>query len=342
MPSALKGETVLITGGTGSFGRAFIGYVLEREPTCRIVSLSRNSEARYRLEQAHLEDVRAGRLTVVPGDVRHPEDLRAVADFGPTIIVHAAAEKHVGTGERFTGYTWSVNYVGAVNVVGFALRETGPNTRVLALSTDKATVGLNGEPPANEYGRSKQAAEGAFLAANQLGVYASLVRYGNVLASSGSVLPLFLEQRKAGVLTLTDRRMTRFGMPLAPERNHADVQWSDGRRVQSAVGLVLDALASMRGGEIFVPDIPSHTVADLAAAVGGGCRIEEVGIRPGERLHEVLISPCEAGRTWFRPGGGWVVLPDSRREWAGGQRVPAGFHFSSDQHPLAVEWREAA
>jgi len=337
----LRGETVLITGGTGSFGRAFIRYVLARQPECVIVALSRNAEMRYRLEQAHLEAVKAGRLIVVPGDVRHPEDLKAVADYRPTIITHAAAEKFVGTGERFAGYTWSVNYVGAVNVVAFARREGV--RRVLALSTDKATVGLSGEPPANEYGLSKQAAERVFLDANREGVCCALTRYGNVVASAGSVLPLFLEQRKAGVLTLTDARCTRFAMPLAPDGNGFDAQWWDGSRVQSAVGLVLDALAHMSGGETFVPRIPSHSVADLAAAVGGGCRIEEVGIRPGERLHEVLVSPSEASRTWERAdGAGWVILPNEQAIWPSGRRVPAGFHFSSDQDPLPVEWQEAA
>lgn len=339
--STLSGETVLVIGGTGSFGRAFVRYALaDSALDVRIVSMSRNAEMRYQLEQAHLEDVRAGRLTVAPGDVRYAADLDAVAAFRPTAVIHAAAEKHVGTGEQFARYTWDVNYGGAVNVIRFAKSHQIP--RCLLLSTDKATLGLRGEEPANEYGRSKRAAEQAFIEAESGTTRFAATRYGNVVASSGSVLPLFLEQRKAGTLTLTDRRMTRFAMPLAPNGHHVDVQWADGSHVVSAVDLVLDALASMRGSEVFVPNIPSHTVADLARAVGRDCQIAEVGIRPGERLHEVLISPAEARRTWVRPHGGWVILPRAECVYREGYRVPPEFHFSSDQAPMPVAWKEAA
>ena len=309
----LTGETVLITGGTGSFGRAFIAHVLATEPTCQVVSLSRNAEMRYRLERAHLEAVEVGRLRVVPGDVRQVSDLADLADFGITTAIHAAAEKHIGTGEKFQRYTHDVIVNGTRHVLAFARTV---KARVLALSTDKAC------DPINYYGQCKAEAERLVIDAG-----GSLVRYGNVVASSGSVVPLFLEQRKSGVLTVTDRRMTRFAMPLEP-----------GSNIPSAVEIVLDALASMRGGEIFVPAIPSHRVQDLAKAIGADCRIEEIGIRPGEKLHEALISPREAERAWERFEGGWVILPTPDVVWPRGRRVPAGFSYSSDQRPLLVRW----
>jgi UDP-N-acetylglucosamine 4,6-dehydratase len=343
MEHTLSGHVTLITGASGSFGKAFIRHVLA-DPTFdgQIIGLSRNAEMRYHLEQRQLADVKVGRLVVVPGDVRQVGDLVALESFGITTIIHACAEKHIGTGERFVAYTHSVNYTGTLNAVSFA--QTVGAGRFLLLSTDKATRGVHGEPPANYYGETKRGAELICTGASVLpGTVIAATRYGNVIHSSGSVLPLFLEQRKAGVLTVTDLRMTRFAMPIDDEgSNGARVRMQDGRGVTSAVGLVLDALAHMTPGAIFVPAIPSHHVRDLAATVGRGCEIVEVGIRPGERLHEVLIAPSEANRTWARAEGGWVILPTPEDEWPGGRRVPEDFHFSSDQNPLAVEWLEAA
>jgi UDP-N-acetylglucosamine 4,6-dehydratase/5-epimerase len=379
----LSGGTTLITGGSGSFGRAFIRHVLaDPEFDGRLVSMSRNAEMRYQLEQRQPEDVRVGRLVVVPGDVRQMSDLMALAPFQITTIIHAAAEKFVTTGQRFAAYTESVNEDGTANVLAFA-RAAGVK-RLLALSTDKATDGVGGEPPANFYGLTKQRVERLLLEASRLpGPVTALTRYGNVVASAGSVLGLFKTQREKGRLTVTDLRCSRFAMPIDQAgSNGAKVVMQDGRLVVSAVELVLDALAHMTPGAIFVPEIPSHHVRDLACTLGESrwfvqdpfkwwqrwaprfvlrvlrrfgvqiepttrthvqhCEIIEVGLREGERLHEVLISPSEACRTWRRPEGGWVILRSADETWPGGTRVPEGFRFSSDQYPLSIEWKEKA
>jgi UDP-N-acetylglucosamine 4,6-dehydratase/5-epimerase len=328
-------ETILIVGGTGSFGRAFVATLLA-DPAWdgRLIAMARNSEMRYRMEQAHLDAVHGGRLRVVPGDVRQPSDLARLADEGVDTVIHAAAEKHIGTGEKWKAYTRSVNYGGACNVRDFAL--AAGVKRVLALSTDKACP-----PIANYYGWTKAAAERMFVRANGRGTTRfSCVRYGNIINSSGSVLPLFLEQRKGGRLTLTDPHMTRFAMPSSDDAA-ARVTTHDGP-VISAVGLVRWALANMRGGEMFVPRIPGHRVVALAQCVGKDCEIEIIGVRPGERLYEALIAPEESPRTWTVPGMGWVILPSEHDTWPGGERVPAGFSFRSDTDPLPVQWVEVA
>ena len=326
--------TVFLTGGTGSFGRSFIRHVLTHDLVDRVVSVSRNAEMRYRLEQ----EVPDPRLVVVPGDVRILDDLKACYAGPVDVIIHAAAEKHIGTGERHEQYVRSINYDGAQNLIRFAInREVA---RVVALSTDKACR------PVNAYGRSKAAAEQAFVMANQWVVPTksrfAVVRYGNVVGSSGSVLPLFIRQRATGRLTITDRRMTRFFMPLSDTSDFQVFQEPGRRPVRSAVSLVLYALMAMSGGEVFVPKIPSGTIEDLAKQVGPHqvgphCRIEEIGIRPGEKLHEDLIAPEESA--WCRYFGGdevFVLTPGHIRETLGQPKVPHGFSYTSADHPLPL------
>lgn len=326
--------TVLVTGGTGSFGRAFIRYVLAQGLVDRVISVSRNAEMRYRLEQ----DLHDPRLLVVPGDVRHWDDLEAAYEGPIDLIVHAAAEKHIGTGQTHGHWVAAINVGGAANVARFALQCRVP--RVVALSTDKACA------PINTYGRSKAEAEHIFtIEAPAAARYANetryaVVRYGNVVGSSGSVIPLFIRQRESGTVTVTDRRMSRYWMPLSPEADVRVFQEPGGRAALSAVELVLYAVEQMQGGEIFVPRIPSASVQDLAAAIAPGCDIREIGIRDGEKLHEDLIAVDEAERTWETPDGIFVIVAIGGQPPPGSVRVPAGFTYSSDQHLQPVRFQE--
>ncbi len=323
--------TILLTGGSGSFGRAFIKHLLAHDLAERIVSVSRNAEMRYRLEQ----DIPDPRLIVVPGDVRQRDDLEA-AYAGPIdTIVHAAAEKHVGTGETHAHYVTSINVQGAKHVAAFAQQRRV--TRLVALSTDKACR------PFNHYGSSKLRAEGVFIDADQWPhspTRCAVVRYGNVCGSSGSVLPLFIKQRQAGRLTVTDLRMTRYWMSLSPAADFTVFQEPGRRPVMSAVELVLFALDRMAGSEVFIPMIPSATIANLADELRGDAVVEEVGIRPGEKLHEELIAPEESGRCWRTEQGVYVLLPTvEARPSIPAERVPEGFTYTSaDQpQPLRIE-----
>lgn len=328
----IDGQTLLITGGTGSFGRAFIRTILATTKVDQVISVSRNAELRYELEQEHLEAVKTKRLHVLPGDVRSLDDLTPAFKLRPDVVVHAAAEKHIGTGQQYKAYTYGVNVVGAQNVINLAV--AAGVSRVVALSTDKACE------PVNFYGETKQEAEEEFLAADaeRCGPRFSLVRYGNVVASSGSVVPLFLQQRESGRLTVTDRRMTRFFMPIADPPFCEFPVSQNGEPVMSAVRLVLTALREMQGGEIFVPTIPSARIEDLARAIAPEAEIVETGIRDGEKLHEMLISPREAGRTHYRTEDGvYVVLPEERFGLTYALRVPQGFSYTSEQTgPISV------
>lgn len=325
--------TTLIFGGSGSFGRAFIQHALSHRYADRIYSVSRNSTLRYDLRRA----IPDKKLAVLAGDVTDPRDLELLPQGIDTVIL-AAAEKHIGTGEDNPYWVDKINVGGAKNVIAWAA-DRGVS-RVVALSTDKACN------PVNAYGRSKAEAERLFRQASAWfpKTRFAVVRYGNVVASSGSVLPLFLEQRAGGVLTVTDKRMTRYFMPLSPESAWQVIQEPAGRPVMSAVGLVLYALEHMTSGETFIPHIPSGSIYDLAQQVGPECRIEEVGIRPGEKLHEELIAAEESERCWRTEDGVYVLTTHAvdvpRR---GDARVPAGFTYASSDDPqrLTLEWRSA-
>ena len=309
---------VLITGGTGSFGTAFIRHLLSAHLADRVISVSRNATLRYQLRQA----IPDARLSVLAGDVTDYQDLVHLPDV--ETVIHAAAEKHIDTAEKSPYWVNKINITGARNVIQFA--KARGVAQLVALSTDKACH------PINAYGRSKAEAEMLFSRAGYVGV-----RYGNVIGSSGSVVPLFLEQRKAGRLTVTDRRMTRYFMPLSDDA--AFNVRAQGGRVMSAVGLVLYALDRGRGGEIFIPQIPSGSIDGLARALAPDAAVEEIGIRPGEKLHEELIHASEADRCWVTAEGVYVLMPSVDQAPMGvmADRVPPGFSYASHHGVSVIE-----
>jgi len=305
----LSGQTILLTGGTGSFGRAFIAHVVARWPGAVVRVFSRDE-----LKQSELRDLYGDvpHLRYMIGDVRNRDRLRRAAE-GADAIVHAAAMKQVPACEYNPFEAVQTNVVGAQNVVDAAI-DAGVST-VVALSTDKAVN------PVNLYGATKLCAEKIVVQGNAYasgkGVRLSCVRYGNVVGSRGSVVPLFKTQAAAGKLTITDERMTRFWITL-----------------EQAVDLVLFALEHTEGGEVFVPKIPSMRVVDLADAIAPDVPREIIGIRPGEKLHEVLLTSDET-RHAVDIGDRYVVLPDhpwwrTSGAWTDGKPVNDGFVYGSD------------
>ena len=319
-----EGKTVLVTGGTGSFGSKFIETLLERENPQSIRVFSRDelkqSELRRRLS-AHDD-----RLRYLIGDIRDlPRLTRAMR--GVDVVVHAAALKQVPACEYNPFEAVQTNVIGTENVVAAAIENDVPLT--MALSSDKAVN------PVNLYGATKLCAEkittqGNAYSGDSAARFAS-VRYGNVVGSRGSVIPLFKAQAPTGVLTITDERMTRFWITL-----------------EQAIDFVIESLGRMGGGEVFVPRIPSMRVTDMAAALAPDAELRVIGIRPGEKVHEVLLTEDEA-RHSLAVDNGFVILPEHSswplREVAGGTPLQADFHYSSDQndHWLDVaELREMA
>lgn len=306
-------RTILVTGGTGTFGKAFLERALRDPRLSRLTVFSRDE-----LKQSELRrQYRDRRLEFVIGDVRDREAVRnALALERFDLVIHAAALKQVGTGEAFPEEVIQTNIRGAQHVVSAALEANV--RRVVALSTDKAVQ------PINLYGRTKAVAESIVLAANARACRLdrltrfSIVRYGNVLGSRGSVVPLFLEQQRAGVFTVTDVRATRFWM-----------------RIDQALDAVEHAAAAMEGGEIFVPQIASGRVADLAKAIGPTCAITETGLPRGEKLHELLIAPEELAHTYLVDG--YYVI-SSRPH---GEPVSSAFYYRSDQDPQPISYDEA-
>lgn len=303
---------ILITGGTGSFGQAFVRRVLEGHPDCTVCVFSRDELKQVDMARAFGDDPR---LRFFIGDVRDRDRL-VRAMHGIDLVVHAAALKHVPVCEFNPAEAVKTNILGSQNVVDAAI-DAGVK-RTVALSTDKAVN------PVNLYGATKLCAEKLFVHGNVYSgardVRFACVRYGNVMGSRGSVIPLFRKQAAKGSLTITDRRMTRFWLSL-----------------ESAVDLVLHAVARMEGGEIFVPKIPSMRIVDLARAIAPTAKIEEVGRRPGEKLHEVLLT-AEESRNTLDCGRHFVVYPDGVR--AGdpslrGGAIPDGFAYASDAND---EW----
>jgi UDP-N-acetylglucosamine 4,6-dehydratase len=310
----LDGQTILLTGGTGSFGRAFLERVTSLHPTATIRIYSRDE-----LKQSEVrESFGDGNVRYLIGDVRDRARMARAAQ-GCDVIVHAAAMKQVTACEYNPFEAVRTNVLGAQHVVDAAI-DAGVD-RVVALSTDKAVN------PVNLYGATKLCSEKIVVQGNayaaQFSTRLSCVRYGNVVGSRGSVVPAFKEQRKSGVIRITDERMTRFWITLP-----------------QAVDLVLDALDRMTGGEIFIPKIPSMRVVDLAKAMAPTARREIVGIRPGEKLHEVLLTADEA-RHSVDAGDVFIVLPqqlwsaDDPRRSKLGTPVDDGFVYSSDTN---TEW----
>lgn len=278
------GKTILITGATGSFGKALIARLLaEHEPTA-IRCFSRDELKQSELQHTYADE---DRLRFLIGDVRDAERLdRAVR--GVDVIVHAAALKQVPACEYNPFEAVQTNVIGAENVVAAAINNDVPTT--IALSTDKAVN------PVNLYGATKLCAEkivsqGNAYAADSPARFSS-VRYGNVVGSRGSVVPLFKAQAETGVVTITDPRMTRFWITLG-----------------QAVDFVIDCAGRMSGGEVFVPKIPSMVITDLAAALAPNCEHRTIGIRPGEKLHEILVTADES-RHCRDQGERYVILPE--------------------------------
>lgn len=321
-------STWLITGASGSFGTAFIRTALANRWVDRIIAMSRNATMRYALEEAIQWD---SRVSVVPGDVRVPADIDAICLAAGRIdlVVHAAAEKYVGTGQRHRAYVYDINVRGAQHVIEAAQRHRIP--RIIALSTDKAVE------PVNYYGETKSRAERLFLANDGIdGLRVTVTRYGNVAASSGSVIPLFIKQRESGRLTVTDLGATRFFMPLADALfcDCAVLQEPEREPVMSAVALVKYAIDNGNGGEILIPSIPSGTIQNLAEEIGPGCVIEETGLKDGEKLHEKLIADTEIPRTYRLLDGVFCVMKQTVHYMT---PVEATFRYTSDADPQRIE-----
>lgn len=315
----LDGRSVLITGGTGSFGHRFVRTLLEHHQPRRLLVYSRDEQKQFEMARALRADEHPC-LRFVIGDVRDRDRLRlALRDVDD--VVHAAALKHVPTAEANPFECIRTNVLGAQNLAQAAI-EAGVQ-RVLALSSDKAVN------PINLYGASKLAADKIFVAANHesgpAATRLSVVRYGNVVGSRGSVVPHYRElaAQGRGPLPITDPRMTRFWITQ-----------------QECVNLVLSSLAQMRGGEIFVPKIPSLRIADLGRALAPGLEQKVVGIRPGEKLHEALLTEDDA-RAAVDLGDRYVIEPTwwSRQTYLGENtsRLPEGFRYTSDQDCDAVD-----
>jgi UDP-N-acetylglucosamine 4,6-dehydratase/5-epimerase len=311
-------QVVLVTGGTGSFGKKFVEVMLKDYRPKRLVIFSRDELKQHEMRSSGLNDPS---LRYFIGDVRDAARLeRALA--GVTLVVHAAALKQVPACEYNPFEAIQTNIIGGRNVIDAAINQGV--RRVMALSTDKAVN------PINLYGATKLCAEKMFVQAN---AYAggqdcrfSCARYGNVVGSRGSVIPVFLEQRRRGRITLTDPRMTRFWLTL-----------------EQGVRFVLSCLQQMQGGEIFVPKIPSMRLLDLAETIAPGCEIETIGIRPGEKLHEVLVSEDEARNT-LEVEDRYVIQPShpwwKRENWVNGRPLPEGFRYASDSNEQWLSHRD--
>jgi UDP-N-acetylglucosamine 4,6-dehydratase len=308
----LNGKTILITGGTGSFGHKCTETILARYQPKKLIIFSRDEFKQYQMSLKFPVETHACMRYFI-GDVRDKERLQR-AFHGVDYIIHAAALKQVPAAEYNPTEFIKTNINGAQNVVNVAA-DRGV-AKVLALSTDKAAN------PVNLYGATKLCSDKLFVAANAFigqGAF-SVVRYGNVLGSRGSVVPLFLKQRETGAVSVTDPRMTRFWITL-----------------EQGVDFVLKCLENMRGGEIFVPKLPSMNIMDLAAALCPECQVKIIGIRPGEKIHEVMVPLADARRT-IEFKNNYVILPDdadilTRFEGSPGKPVSEDFEYSSGDNP---------
>jgi len=315
----LKGKSILVTGGTGSFGKKFIETILARYPEVeRIVVYSRDELKQFEMAQDYPES-KYPQLRFFIGDVRDKERLYRALE-GVDVVIHSAALKQVPTCEYNPFEAIKTNILGAQNVIELSI-DRGVK-QVVALSTDKAAA------PINLYGATKLCSDKLFVAANNFkgdhDIRFSVVRYGNVMGSRGSVIPFFLDRRHDGVLPITDERMTRFNITL-----------------EEGVNLVLFALENMWGGELFVPKIPRYRILDIAEAIAPGCKINVIGIRPGEKLHEEMITETDALNT-IEFEKHFVILPSTRlwdvKEFAehfGGKPCEYGFKYSSGAN---TEW----
>ena len=280
-------KSVLITGATGSFGKRFVTRLLHEHNPSRIVIFSRDELKQFEMQQK----INSPKLRYFLGDVRDKERLHR-AFQGVEIVIHAAAMKQVPTSEYNPMEAIKTNIIGAENVINVAIDQK--IEKVLALSTDKASN------PANLYGATKLCADKLFTAANVLSGFSrtkfSVVRYGNVINSRGSIVPFLKEQRKTGKVTLTDKRMTRFWITL-----------------DQGVDFVTNCLSLMKGGEIFIPKIPSMRVVDVINAIAPDCEVEVIGIRPGEKIHETMITSDDAIST-IEYDNHYVIAPSTENK----------------------------
>jgi UDP-N-acetylglucosamine 4,6-dehydratase (inverting) len=315
----LNNKAVLITGGTGSFGKEFTRLIFDRFPDVkRLVIFSRDEQKHYQMGM-EFPDTKYPAIRYFLGDVRDKERLMSAFE-GIDIVIHAAAMKHVHIAEYNPMECIKTNIIGAENVIAASIA-CGVK-HVVALSTDKAAA------PINLYGATKLASDKLFVAANNIkgnrDLRFSVVRYGNVMGSNGSVMPFFLNKKKEGVLPITDARMTRFNISL-----------------EDGCEMVFNAIEYAWGGEIFVPKIPSYKIIDVAEAIAPECTLNFVGIRPGEKIHEEMITPSDSFNTWDL-GKYYAILPqrtifnlDEFVAHFKAKKVPEGFCYNSETND---EW----
>lgn len=319
----LDKKSILITGGTGSFGKAFVKNVLGRYPDIkRLVIFSRDELKQFEMAQ-QFSDTKYPSIRYFIGDIRDEQRLRRALE-GIDIVVHAAALKQVPAAEYNPFECIKTNVLGAQNLIEACLDSRVE--RVVALSTDKAAA------PINLYGATKLCSDKLFVAANNIkgsrDIRFSVVRYGNVMGSRGSVIPFFLDKRSSGVLPITDADMTRFNISI-----------------QEGVDMVLWSIENAWGGEVLVPKIPSYRITDVATAIAPECRQEIVGVRPGEKIHEEMITASDSFYT-VDMGAYYAILPSARQysvqeycDGTGAHRVAPGFSYESGSNPefLSVE-----
>jgi UDP-N-acetylglucosamine 4,6-dehydratase len=313
-------KSILITGGTGSLGQALVKYILgiRNEEFSKIIVFSRDEQKQYQMSLEFPEN-KFPQMRYFIGDVRDLSRLK-MAMKGVDYVIHAAAMKHVPIAEYNPMECIKTNINGAENVINAAL-ESGVK-KVVALSTDKACA------PINLYGATKLASDKLFVAANNITgwnpITFSVVRYGNVMGSNGSVIPYFLKKKEEGVLPITDSKMTRFNISL-----------------EGGVNMVMHALDNAWGGEIFIPKIPSYNILDVANAIGPECEKPIVGIRPGEKIHEEMITSSDSYYTWDL-GKYYTILPATHKwnieEFVNhfkAEKVTEGFTYNSGEN---TEW----
>lgn len=315
----LENKSILITGGTGSLGKALTFHILRNFPEVKkLVIFSRDEQKQFEMAQ-EFPSQKYPQIRFFIGDVRDEARVKRALK-GIDYVIHAAAMKHVPIAEYNPMECVKTNIIGAENIINACL-ETSVE-RVVALSTDKAAA------PINLYGATKLASDKLFVAANNITgwnpIKFSVVRYGNVMGSNGSVIPFFLKKKKEGVLPITDPTMTRFNISL-----------------QGGVDMVMHALENAWGGEIFVPKIPSYKITDIAEAIGPNCEKPVVGIRPGEKIHEEMITDSDSYYT-YDLGKYYTILPATHKwkledfvENFNAKKVASGFQYNSGENE---EW----